>query len=216
MLRDVDPKLYRTMKAAWAESRARCERPNHPQYCYYGGRGIKYCDRWKNFDLFLADMGPRPPQMTLERLDVNGGYCPENCVWASRKDQSRNQRDSLKLTYRGKTRPLMEWAEITGIKYETLKMRVRAGYSPEEVIEKAVKCGAKLSGKQYKPRKPQDPSTFRRGAETGAAKLTEEAVLAIRYFAQKGLGTAEEIAEMFQVTGSNVSAIIKRRTWRHL
>lgn len=73
--------------------RERCCKPTHPSYASYGGRGITVCARWDESENFLADMGPRPtPQHSLERLDNNKGYSPDNCVWADKKQQRRNQR----------------------------------------------------------------------------------------------------------------------------
>jgi hypothetical protein len=74
--------------------RARCNNPNHPNYPDYGGRGIKVDPRWDDFAQFLADMGDRPTSLySLDRVDVEGPYAPENCEWATRSQQRRNQRD---------------------------------------------------------------------------------------------------------------------------
>ena len=83
---------------AWWGARARCTNPNHRQWKDYGGRGITMCDRWlTSFPAFLADMGHARPGMSIERQDVNGPYDPENCVWASTRDQNRNTR-AVRLT----------------------------------------------------------------------------------------------------------------------
>ncbi len=78
---------------SWQAMKRRCYRPNHKNYADYGGRGIQVCARWrKSFDAFLADMGPRPEGMTLDRADVNGSYEPGNCRWATKSEQNYNQR----------------------------------------------------------------------------------------------------------------------------
>lgn len=80
--------------SVWKGMRRRCYNPNSQDFRYYGARGIVLCDQWKaDFSVFLADMGPRPSaQHTIERVDVNGNYCPENCVWLLAHLQSSNRR----------------------------------------------------------------------------------------------------------------------------
>lgn len=87
------PGMSRTYRA-WASMKARCDNPTQTSYRYYGGRGITYCDRWRNFPQFLADMGECPPGLTLERIDVDGHYAPGNCTWIPRAEQNRNKRNS--------------------------------------------------------------------------------------------------------------------------
>jgi hypothetical protein len=119
----------------WAMMRQRVLNPNNQAYRYYGARGITICAAWDSFEQFLADMGPRlSSSHSIDRIDTDGPYSPENCRWATREQQRNNRRDSLTLEYGGQTLPLAEWARVTGIKYKTLLWRVQHGRTPTEAL----------------------------------------------------------------------------------
>lgn len=122
---------YRT----WASMLGRCKNPNRQCYPYYGGRGIRVCERWETFENFLADMGERPPGTSIDRTDVNGDYCLENCRWASDETQARNRSNNVMLTYHGKTMTQTDWCKNRGIKLGTLRRRLDLGWSIERALE---------------------------------------------------------------------------------
>jgi len=114
----------------WKTMRQRCMNPNNPGYKNYGDRGITVCERWDKFENFYEDMGERPKGMSIDRRDNNGNYCPENCSWDTRKNQSRNTRRTILIEYQGKTQCMKAWSEELGIKYMTLWYRLR-DHSPQ-------------------------------------------------------------------------------------
>lgn len=109
---------------AWCSMKNRCSNKNCPDYRYYGGRGITFCEQWESFDTFFKDMGLCPKGYTLERVEVNKNYTPSNCCWIPKRAQFRNRRSCQYFKYRGVTRCLTEWAEIVGLKQHTLRKRL--------------------------------------------------------------------------------------------
>lgn len=120
----------------WGCMRSRCNSPSTTGYQHYGGRGIKCCDRWADFEAFLADMGPRPPGHTLDRINVNGDYEPENCRWADRKTQANNTTRSVRYLMGDVAMTVSEVAPLVGIKAATIRSRIRRGWDFTEAIQK--------------------------------------------------------------------------------
>lgn len=120
---------------AWVSMLGRCTNPSIRSYPNYGGRGIRVCPEWEDFETFFAAMGRRPTSgHSLDRIDVNGNYEPANCRWATVKEQARNKRTSHVLSVGGESATISEWAERTGIGKGTIRERLRRGWSPERAI----------------------------------------------------------------------------------
>ncbi len=118
----------------WRGMIKRCTNPNYNEYKYYGGRGIKVCEAWMKFEGFLQDMGERPPNLTLDRIDNDGNYCKENCRWHTWKEQNRNRRDNILITINGITKTLPELCEIYNLEYNKVYRYIRCGRTPEEAF----------------------------------------------------------------------------------
>ena len=127
----------------WKEILQRTTNEKNKNYRYYGGRGIGICNEWReNFETFAkwSNENGYSPNMTIERRDNSKGYQPDNCYWATMKEQSRNKRSNHWLTYRGKTKTITDWAEDIGMKKTTLTNRInRLGWSTEKALETPVK-----------------------------------------------------------------------------
>lgn len=103
----------------------RCYNPKYKHFAQYGGRGIAVHQPWHDVTVFASEMGDPPPDAPeLDRIDNDKGYEPGNVRWATRLQQMRNQRRTIMVAFRGETRPLREWAEITKIPFDTLYQRL--------------------------------------------------------------------------------------------
>ena len=123
----------------WAGMKRRCYNPNQKSYPDYGGRGIKMCDDWKeNFESFYKwsmENGYIEGEVEIDRIDVNGNYCPENCRWADAKTQGQNKRNNIVVEINGETHILSEWCRILGVKRNTVKSRIsQQGLTPYEAL----------------------------------------------------------------------------------
>lgn len=129
-------KYYTPEHRAWTGLKTRCFNSNEKTWKYYGGRGITVCCRWlgeNGFSNFLEDMGERPSSKhSIERDDVNGNYEPTNCAWATRKEQMRNKRNTLRILHNGELIPLKTVCEQAGVNYYSARCRMRKGQAPLE------------------------------------------------------------------------------------
>jgi hypothetical protein len=130
----------------WTGMRSRCSDKKNAKYPNYGGRGIKVCERWANsFSNFYEDVGPSPSaRHSIDRIDVNGDYCPENCRWATPAQQADNKTNTIRLTCDGVTRTATEWARIFGVSRMTIIARIKKyGWDTDKAIKTPVTKGRK-------------------------------------------------------------------------
>lgn len=124
--------LYRSMMD-------RCYLKTSHAYPRYGGRGIQVCERWHSFENFYADMGDKPKGMSLERVDNDGPYSPENVRWASCKDQANNRRSNVILQFQGKSQTMQQWCDELGLKIQTVWARLNRGWSVDRALTEEVR-----------------------------------------------------------------------------
>jgi len=123
----------------WEAMIARCHNPSNKGFRSYGQRGITVCARWReSFTNFFSDMGARPERKSLDRIDNDGPYSPENCRWATRKEQANNTRQNRRITLNGVTLTHSEWAKRLGCPASTISTRLKRGWTPEQAISRTV------------------------------------------------------------------------------
>lgn len=118
----------------WRAMRTRCQAKSGRMYQNYAARGIGCCERWNDFQAFLEDMGEAPDGMTLGRINNDQGYSPDNCRWESTMEQARNKRTNVMLTHKGRTMCLTDWAAEMGIVPNSLKKRLKLGWTMDECV----------------------------------------------------------------------------------
>jgi len=125
---------HTNLYVAWIQMRDRCKNTANESYHNYGGRGITVCERWEKFENFYSDMGERPKGLTLERIDNNKGYSPDNCKWATHKEQANNSRHNVIINYKGQRLIMAQWAREIGIKCNTLSRRIQRHWPIEKAL----------------------------------------------------------------------------------
>lgn len=145
--------------SSYVNMRQRCENPKSPEYRNYGGRGIKVCDEWRdNYESFRewAKANNYRKGLSIDRIDCNGDYTPENCRWATSKQQARNKRNTLWVKFRGELMSLADAAELSGIGYDALRSRLRKGWTEDKLFApingKRSNSAAIKAGKERKRR----------------------------------------------------------------
>ena|SRR5688572_1616229 len=132
----IGEKQYPFEYHCWQSLKDRCLNPNNSSYKNYGQRGIKVCSSWaQSFATFLSDIGPRPSKShSIDRIDNNGDYSPDNVKWSLPSEQARNTRRTKFLTYNNKTLCLLDWSILLKIPWNTLDSRLRKGWSIEKTL----------------------------------------------------------------------------------
>lgn len=131
----------------WRDMMRRCHDANHGSYSNYGARGIAVCDRWKDVVQFAEDMGAPPPGLSIERIDVNSGYSPDNCRWATEFEQRRNTRRNHRVEVGGERLCITDAAKMLGIKAPTLRKRIQRGWPISAAISTNTRKGFRLQGR---------------------------------------------------------------------
>lgn len=130
----------------WEAMKRRCYNKNEKSYSNYGGRGIKVCDRWLDFFKFWNDMGNCVKGESLERIDNNGNYCKENCIWIPMALQAKNKRSVILYEFDGKKLCLADWSRLLKIPRATLRARIKEyKWSIEEALTTPVDYGNKYN-----------------------------------------------------------------------
>ncbi len=120
--------------------KSRCTNPKDKRYERYGGRGINICDRWmESFNNFLMDMGPKPSDgHSIERLDVDKGYEPSNCIWATLSEQANNRTNNTRIEIDGRVQNINQWSKESGVNRTVILRRLKRGVSGKQLIFKGV------------------------------------------------------------------------------
>lgn len=125
---------YKYTYSSWKHMRRRCLSKKCQDYENYGGRGISICKEWDEFPTFLRDMGERPKDGLLDRIDNDKGYSPENCRWATPLESSRNRRHLRRVTINGETKYLWEWFEVLNKKPQSVYYRIHRGWEVKRAL----------------------------------------------------------------------------------
>lgn len=192
----------------WQGMRRRCNDENADDYQRYGGRGINVCERWNDFRAFLKDMGRRPSRRhQIERKENDVGYEPDNCVWATAKENARNRSSNRLITYADRTQCLTAWAEEIGCSPAALKARIDSGVSLEvaltEPIRPAQVLDAARDGRKLSPTRT-----------AVASALSADGATALDLVARTGLRLAPVRAALGRLTRDGVAERIAGGKWR--
>lgn len=136
-------KKFKSEHNSWSGAKYRCLNQKNAAWSKYGGRGIKICERWlgpHGFSNFMEDMGEKPDySCSLDRINNDGDYCPENCRWGTPAQQTKNRKNTLYIEHKGVSKTIQEWCEIYDLPYNLLWKRVKKGVSDDALFLKSRK-----------------------------------------------------------------------------
>lgn len=184
---------YRT----WLAMRDRCRPHNAVDKPYYAGKGITVCPQWEDFNVFLSDMGERPHGKTIDRIDSNGNYEPNNCRWAGQTEQSENRSTTKIILFNGESVTLSYLSREYKIPTTTIYTRYKNGIRGEALV-----CN-------------KNRNYLRVGSKSASAKLSESDVVKIKQMLEDGT-PSHAIAKTFGVSGPAISDIKRGVTWGHV
>lgn len=193
----------------WLSMKQRCYNNKYTSYFRYGGRGIDVCDRWRySFINFYEDMGERPENMTLDRIDNNKGYYKKNCRWSTKKEQANNTRKTRFININGKDIPIQIVAEMNEIKISTINSRLRNDLCLEDIL-----CKGRLSNIKDNTRFVKNKDLILETLNLYTNKQNK--MIKIRFGIDGcGLRTQEDTAQILNCTHQNIqkmeNVILKR------
>lgn len=128
------------IRVIWVNMMARCYKENASNYLNYGGKGIKVCDEWHDYQVFKewAFANGYTDDLTIDRIDVTGNYHPHNCRWATPKEQARNKTNNRYLLFNGESKTLAEWSETYGINQGRVSRRIMTGWTIEDALTRPI------------------------------------------------------------------------------
>lgn len=175
----------------WGGMVGRCTNPNDPAWKHYGGRGIEVCDRWLTFSNFIEDMGDPPDGLTIERIDNDKGYSPDNCHWATMLEQQNNRRNNVVLEVNGRQQTISQWAREKHLSRQLIQYRLAAGWAIDDAVNQPV--DAKQTAQSVADPLDDDPPV---DFDTPAGRThADRIVMALRYPSAPVLGQSPSHAE---------------------
>jgi len=181
----------------WLSMIGRCNPKNSESRPLYAGSGVSVCEKWKNFEGFFSDMGPRPKGCSIDRIDPSKGYEPGNCRWATNKQQAANRKTTNYVVIRGKKMMLKDASDFYQIPMSTIFRRYKDGLRGEDLISRV------------------NRNRLRVGERSSNNKLSENDVIKVKQMLREGVKNCQ-IAKKFGVSSSVISEIKNHKAWAHV